>query len=807
MTIKNSLISVAAASLLIAGLAGCGSSSSSSSSSTSSSTSGGIQSSVNAVDGYIYNATVKAYYVTDDNSTMGSVTLTATPTTKNTSTLVSTVGGHTYSLSAADDANASIKDRIRFFTVATTSSVDDGNVTFTPAAYIEADGEAGYDANDTLIGTTVLYAPATSSVVSPLTDLIYQSNTATLGTTTTAGTAAAELNASIIAAIDANATKIATNLGLGSVNLLTADPVDLASSNPTLKLVTALFKSSTSTASTVSDAVLAMTTPATTLATTLAGVVAALPTGNAKTFATELQTLAVAGAFTTSDVAALNIEKSVATGTYTTTAIPTFTGKFPVSGVDVGTKKSTVLSAAGAKYLSTDTVDVNMTLAAANADANISNTSFKLLVAFKGKKDFVSDDANISSSIVASIPFDLNLTTSGGSTGVVATAGIAATSLIPYQVKSQDGSETVAKTDINASTVGLATTDIRTNVTTNILTINVGNIVTALKSIGDGNTTTDLETFNGISDVQVMIADASGKIMGAKSATVTLPLAKATFSDIGLGSITGVEAYKLVALPTLDMRTGVVTAANAAPDNNLSISGALVNSGAGSLYDTNATARIVLNNNTRYSITLDNSTSDSWEDNTTAAFTFGAMLTDQNSSYLSDRIKKDSTSAVTATNALDVNTSDTTTAGELNTTISTVITDEFGETNTTVTYITVNRAPTYKGTETNTTRYLIANDKDGHDINGSLDVVVYFNGFGGGLSLTEGTALEVNLTQSTADTNRTITLYVDPSDGNNSVYVDFNASLPADHNITFDVNLTDEYDGDLNVTGQVIVNS
>ncbi|MDQ7059626.1 MAG: hypothetical protein Q9M43_00225 [Sulfurimonas sp.] len=110
---------------------------------------------------------------------MKSVTLKGTPTTKNTSTLVSTEGGSSYKLA---DTNTSIQNRIRYFSITTTGSKDDGNVTFTPAAYIEADGVVGYDMNDTLLGTTTIFAPANSAIASPLTSLAVLANAAFYGT-------------------------------------------------------------------------------------------------------------------------------------------------------------------------------------------------------------------------------------------------------------------------------------------------------------------------------------------------------------------------------------------------------------------------------------------------------------------------------------------------------------------------------------------------------------------------------------------------------------------------------------------------
>ena len=543
MTFKKSMISIAAAAVIAAGITGCGSSSSTTAATTTTTTdttTSSIQSSVKAVDGYIYNATVKAYYVNEDNTTMGSATLEYTPTTKNTNTSVVTLGTSTYSLSAADDANASIKDRIRFFTVATTASSDDGNVTFTPAAYIESDGVDGYDVNDTLLGTTTIYAPASSGIASPLTNLIYQANIATLGSITTAGTAAAEFNSTILTALEANATKIATNLGLGDINLLTADPIQLAATNPTFKLVTALLKgASTADANTILGA-----TAATTLSGTLE-IIDGLASADGAAFAATLKSLVDNGAFSTSDVANLNIEKSIVDNSINSLTAPTIDGKFPISGITVDGSDYANFAAAGAKLdiSANETVDINMSLA--TSDVNVSNTTFNLLVAFKTSKISVADDSNTSSSVVAKIPFDLNITD-----GEVMTAGVEDATLVPFQLKNADGSAIITKSDINATTLGLVTGDVA--VSNDVVQINIENILTALVSDAvESNVTGTLETIDGqISDVQILLQDSTGSIVGASDTSTMLPLAKANFTDIGTGAITGNEAIKVLALST-----------------------------------------------------------------------------------------------------------------------------------------------------------------------------------------------------------------------------------------------------------------
>ena len=813
MTIKNSLISVAAAALIVAGVTGCGGSSGSSSNTgTPPATTTGIQSEVKAVDGYIYNATVKAYYVTDDNTTMGSVTLApAKKTTKNTSTGDVTLGSSTYSLA---DSNASIKDKIRFFTVATTASNDDGNVTFTPAAYIEADGVNGYDTNDTLLGSTVIYAPATSGIASPVTNLIYQANTALFGTTTTAGTAAAELNSTVIAQIESNASKIAENLGLGDVNILTADPIELAATNPTFKLVTALLKDA---GPITANAILAVTTAPTNLVETIATVntaiandtVLAAANPNAVTFIGSLNTMAQNGAITAADLANINIEKSIAQGSIQNLVAPTIAGKFPVSSITVDSKASSELAAAGAKWNGGGTVDVNMSLA--SSDANVSNTSFSLLVAFKGTKDNMRyDDTNNSSSVVAEIPFDLNI-----SNGTVYTAGINAGSIIKYQVKSLDGSEVVSKSDINASTITGIVTGVAgdVKVSGDILKFNVANILTALKNAGDANTTANLESFDGIADVQVLLKDSSGSIVGATgttSAPVYLPLAKANFTDIGTGAITGAEAIKLVSNSTVDMR-GDSTGANTVPVISAITAGSTLNDINTTAVTNSATmlAKTIVMNAGQGDVNITaaiNATVTGNENNNSVVLTESCAFIDLNkTSFITD-----TTDAVTITIDTNATPSSYTTASVL----TAKVTDEFGKANTADANVSflINRGPVFTtntqvydvnvsgqaAAESNTSTSVVSVTDDGtYDLNttitgsnASVNIIKYYDYRGTALAAVS----DVNIS-ATLDANLT-SIVGTLADSTGVITWDVNSSTVGggDYNVTVQYNVTDAFD-------------
>ena len=784
MTIKNSLISAAASALLIAAITGC-SSNSTSSSSSSTSTSGGIQSAVTAVDGYIYNGKVEAFYLTDDNATMGAVTLSAADTTRDTAANTWTVGGVKYSLA---DTNTSIKDKIKFFRLSGVGSTSAGT-TFTPATYIETGASgAGYDTNDTILGTTfVMYAPANGAILSPLTNLIYQANSAALGTvavgssTATVGTITTDINSSYLTSLEANATAIAANLGLGDVNILTADPVALEATNPTLRLVNALLKGAP--AATANSIIGATAPTSATLTNTLATLKTAFTAGSmTSTLLDDLIVRTNAGTFTTADVATMNVEKSVENNALTNKAAATLTGKYPVNSISVNTVESDELIASGAKITSNAiSVDINMTNVA--TDANISNNGFKLLVTVQGDKAFVgTSDNNSSTGLVLEIPFDLNST--DGTIGYTVTPG----ALCPFEVRASDGSAVVAVADTNASTMLIDTSmSIQTSKT---LRIDVGTILGTLTGFADANLTASgtsvlaTDIMDNISKVQIILVDSNSKMIKVDRAGVN----QFNFPSATLAGFTGSPSgtgISIVDLGDIDFREAY-TATNAAPDQNLSFAVEGSTGGSTSSADTNSTARAIVNNNTGYNAILNVSISDAAERNTTAAFTFGSMLTDTNSSYLSDRIKKASNAVVTGTNVFEVNTTSTT-VGELNTTITTLMTDEFGETNTTVTYITVNRAPqTGAGAFTDASfldgniSIAVLKDLDGNDVNATVqvwDINKSINTWRTIPNLSTGNLVEIN------DTLGRYNFVL--SDDNLTVEMNGTITSTADLNITF----------------------
>lgn len=647
MTLKKSMISIAAAGVIAATITGCGSSGGTSYAPI---TTTGIQSSVQAIDGYIYNGLVEGYYLQDDNKTIGKVALVAKKTTKDVSTGVVTLGESTYSLPT--DANTSVRNGLKFFKISNAVSSSVGN-TFTPATYIEADGVNGFDANDTALDTTTIYAPANSKILSPLTSLIYQANSAALGSETVASTIKGDLNATTLKGLENNATVIAKNLGLGDVNLLTADPIALASSNPALKLVTALLKDAPATAATK---ILSMTTPATTLSATIQATIDAGLSAKADTFAKELKALVDSGAVSAADIAKINLEKSVATGKYSSLAAPSLKGKFVVSGLTVDGADSSALVEKGAKLklTTTETVDINMT--ASTNDVNVSNTSFNLYVSFAGAKANQASDTNISTAFAVKIPFDLNLTS-----GTVATAGIAAGAKTPYQVKADDGSQ-IKEYDVNATTLGLVAGDI--TAASNVVKVNLANIVTKLQAAADANVSAKKKFDGTISGVQIFLEDSKGMIVGAKDKDTAWPLAKGSFKDTGLGKIIATDAIKILANDVVDSRSDALpTAANGAPSFT-----SLDGNASGSEWQTDYANAAKASRVVPAVTVLETGENN----NTLTVGTLPSWIKFDKASYVS-----------TTTGTVDVNlTTDTNLSiGDTNTTVKFTVTDEFGKKN------------------------------------------------------------------------------------------------------------------------------
>lgn len=414
---------------------------------------------------------------------MKSVTLVGTDVSIDIATNKWSDGTPTYSLSSADEA---LKDRIRFFQLTSKERSSMGTI-FTPQTYIESGDKLGFDTNDTLVTSALtISAVGNAYILSPISDVLYKSVSSMVGTTTTAGSVTSDFNASFMASLEANATKIAENLCLSGVNLMTADPIEMASTNPTFKLVNALLKGTSESA-----AITLSTATAPTCTDPLEGALQAIVDAgggdtNANALSTNLLDNVKKGAFVASDILKMNVDKSVETGAVYNKEAINVDGKLVVSGITLSGTNFEELYSTGAK-LEKDNLAVNIDFSSIKTDANISNKSFTLYVVSDSNwsnmesKALGGDDLG---ALVVALPFDINYT-SGEATALGVT--INPNAIVEYDVRSNGGYESAYVKDFNATTLGLTASGIITATEGETLDINVTKIFTSLESSADNN--------------------------------------------------------------------------------------------------------------------------------------------------------------------------------------------------------------------------------------------------------------------------------------------------------------------------------
>jgi hypothetical protein len=694
------MISIAAAGVIAAGLTGCGSSSTTAATSTS-----GIQTAVKAVDGYVMNATVTGYWLDEDNTTMRSITLTGTDSERDITAGTWTDGSSTYSLPA--DTNDTVKNSMKFYKLSYKASVPATTTTgFKPATYLESGHSVGFDSNDTAVATNfTMYAVANSGIISPISNLVYQANSTLIGTETTAGTLVnQDFNATTLASMEGNASKIMSAMCLSSVDMESADPVALLSSNPTFTLVNAALKGQ---GGNVANNLLSANDCTT---SSLENTLQAISDAGANTaLVSTLLSQVKIGAFKASDIAALAIDKSVANNTIEQSAPADNSAKFQVEDMNIS---ATLALSSLYQYGDKVDMDQNPFLAIeTDNDVNISNKSFNLVVKVENDKVRVNDTNNTSTgAVVLSIPFEMNSTD-----GTVALA-IDADAMVKYNVRDDAGGY-INSGELNTTVLGITTSDIvlsQTSTGTATVTFDVDSILSGAATAMDDNVTgTYSYTNDEISKVQVILQDndsALARVIG----TSTLSFPEATIS--GLDSTisgTGIELLDFEA----DLRSTAGTNASAANTAN-AISAIAVDSVASTLTATsviagNATTPVtaagaLLNrtiyineassatDSVDYNITI--ATTDGYEKNTSAS----ATTTDTNvSSFVSytQNVAGDGITSGKSNGTISIDTTPTVTSGATghpSTVLTFKTTDEFGKALTTDDYnvtVYLNRAP------------------------------------------------------------------------------------------------------------------
>jgi hypothetical protein len=747
MTIKKSLISMAAASLLVAAMTGCSDDSSSSTPTPTPST----VTSVTATDGYVYNYGVTVTY-SDGNSSAKNYTTSAalTDAVKMTTKAAGkrqVAGSAVMSLS---ELNSTVLDNLKSVNLFTKGQSSDGT-TITYATFFDANGNGEFNTTEgdyyVPTGGFTMSTPAGFKVISPITTIVNSRITTLM---------ASESNDSNRSEITSLAlSKVATALGLTSDKIKNVDPMDTVSSDPAYALINALMGQVIidGEESAVATSLVSATAPAT-VSDALKNIAAGAT--SSKSLFTDAANQLAADSDMINSVSSWNLDdlRSRTMGTAKTTFTPTEltsgSADFNVTAITIGGKNTSELAGSGAK-IAAGALDVTkITFDSAN-DTNISNKPIKFVMQIGAQEAWRAADANVSS-LTVSMPMDIN-GTDGTVNGVISGD-------ITWEGVDIEGNTFYG--DMNKSAF---TTKVGTPIAfaSSVLTLTVADILTTIDTNSSSKAGLDID--NSISNVKIALVNGTTSIQQIDNSGSTNKTKywgnTAIASVLGGINVTGKTILKN-ALVDGRQGGGATAAVNVKPNNTFNVSGANrgVTGGATSSTDTNATARIVFNNDTNRSVSLTKSAVDSLEENTTIAFTLGDMLTDTNLTLLSKKLKSTSTAAANAvTNAFEINTTSTE-AGELNTTITTVVTDEFGEANTTVTYITVNRAPVYD------TRKVI--DVNLSDENTSAPLIADYDG--------------------TANGNKIHTV-VKVKDGNSSRY------FPITHAAWSDINLTKTFHG------------
>ena len=557
MTLKNSLISVSVAALLVAGITGC---SSNSTTTTPTAVVDETTSSVTAVDGYIINATATAVYF-DENNISRSVSMTSTlATTDAVDSTLNTVGAADYTMS--DDTNASL---VRYFTLAN-KVIGLSGTTTTPATFIDHGDTTGVsDANDTAFATRfagiTLYAPAQASVITPISSLVFQQAG---GTAAFTPAAMGDLNQTVI---DNAYDTIAAKLGLNADTIQDIDPTNDVTTTPEYALMNTLI------AQTISDGNIAAFTTAlvaeanATSATTFTQTITKLQTasttaGGTNVFTNVLADIALTGETAyVADIPSLNLDNTLnnagvaAYNSASSTAVASVTG-MTVGGVDAFT-----LAAAGDKIGNTDAErEVIITFAA--AEANSTGTA-DLLIQVAGGVSAESNTTANSSEITIKVT-DLNLSTDVTNAMVSLNETAATRFSFAYQENNATAISFKKVIDANATAAGIADFIAITGTTA---TLDIGALIDDVEDNITGFTGfTDINfELDTIHSMKVSLVDGGllQRVNGSGQRQVWGSTSIASIADSSEGNVSG-SGLTIVNLAKADSRSNT-TALNTAP--------------------------------------------------------------------------------------------------------------------------------------------------------------------------------------------------------------------------------------------------
>ena len=694
MTFKKSMISIAAASVIAAGLTGCGSSSTTATSTDTDTATTGLVTSIKVVDGEVINAEATATYLKEDNST-GEVAIADRSNWLATS--IDQNGTSTYDIS---ELNATVLDNLISVKFETKAAHESNGTIYAPT-FFDTNGNGIQDATETLAGDLELNTPAGFSVATPITTLIASM------------VQSADINESNRTALVAQALEdISESLGLDATDIKSVDPLT-ATDKPQYAAINALLGAVTrvgndTAVQALATALAAKAAPANTsaaFANLAAAATTAGETDSAAMFtafevALEADSSMLDGALTmdldalrTDSLADGSVQISYQTSTATDYNVTQVEAGSMQHSPELGNNHIEALVQNGAKI---SDLNIEMDIL---ADGNITTKTIGLVLKVANEKASVEADANLTQ-LTVYLPVDMNATE-----GVI-TASLNPSALISYEGVTAAG--TIKSGDANASALGLTCGNIVSNNRTSgensdeyALEINA----TALLSGIDSNMSNvfDLDLAS-VASVQAALVDTDSitqKVSGdSTDGYATSYWGTTTVSSItGAITKTGKTILNLTGDKLADMRADV-SGANVAPNPAYVVQNidADTNRTRSADNDLNATHGDLLDLN----ITAANAVN-SYEANTTVLFTLGAGLKDINLTEVMRVVELNGTANVTG--AIEANSTT-----DAFTTLTATFTDEFGDSNSTITDIFVNAAPTITGTYTAPT---VADDVNG----------------------------------------------------------------------------------------------
>jgi len=749
MTLKKSMISIAAAGVIAAGFTGCGSSS-------DTPTIMSYGKSVTAVDGYIYNGSVYATYVDGKNDRVGCDYITNYVKEDASTNLLLKRGSPTYTANTECAGKSPL-----FFTLVGNAAQagDDNNPdTVYAARFIDVDGDGkrgdaseGGTSVDVDIAMPSLFAlnlPG-QTLITPLTTVVYAAMNQDIQEAT-------DINTSIVASAKTTAENIMKKFGLSGVDVHSADPVQLKKSNPTLALVTAIVGQSTFNARSADSktiketidalpevAVAADGTPD--LVQVFANIEnAGIAVGaNPVTFMKSLlsthdnNSTAILAEVASSKIF---LETSANTGNIVLNKRAPQKNAFVIQEPELDNVDVDQLTAKGAKLDNTRSVLTIPVLTTINtARVNAAETTETLHISVTGAKTNERFDKASPDTVVIKLPITMSIDNG---------------KLIASSAKNQITYASKNDTTKNAAVTELGT-DFLTNInsfvtatnagTTGDISVDIKKLVEQVTARHKGMDNNEVNMTN-IADVKVYLTNNNGKIFGSTAAPVTTTnatgattntngyitvLPTGDFSDYDLDTNTTLMdakgAIKIVDNATLDSRSAGYTGENSVPDNVMTAKAHTPLTPYTSPDGTTITGSERVNakkfnaytntaNFSKVELLLGAATNDDWETNTSVDFNKTALT----AKFYYQDVEKELTdgtvvtiedlNTTAATNMTDFgsqmatngnlfksrgNTFDTnsTDIGKIVATMPYKLTDEFGKTNDLDVNITINRAP------------------------------------------------------------------------------------------------------------------